>query len=176
MANPFSPCRNRPVSNVPTLYKGVIFTVHLPSHIPLRGQVVRVNDFLSSNLSGVCLIPGRCFGSLMWRKGVCHWFFPGKMARKLPANITEIYCWKGRKINKQIYITIFSDEGSIYMYFYITGFAQAWKVLENEGLAWKVLGNIICLEKYLKTGHIPWKVLEFHVSGLACINPVYIFS
>ena len=44
-----------------------------------------------------------------------------------------------------------------------TGFAQAWKILENEGQSWKVLENKICLEKSLKTDHRPWKVLEFHI-------------
>ena len=43
------------------------------------------------------------------------------------------------------------------------GFAQAWKVFETEGQSWKVPENKICLEKYLKTVHIPWKVLEFHI-------------
>ena len=50
---------------------------------------------------------------------------------------------------------------------HLAGFAQAWKVLENEGLSWKVLENIIRLEKYLKIGHIPWKVFEFHVFSLS---------
>ena len=45
----------------------------------------------------------------------------------------------------------------------LSGFAQAWKVLENEGQSWKVLENKICLEKPLKTDHRPWKVLEFHI-------------
>ena len=35
------------------------------------------------------------------------------------------------------------------MYFIMTVFAQAWKVLEYTERSWKVLENIICLEKYL---------------------------
>ena len=45
----------------------------------------------------------------------------------------------------------------------ITGFPQAWKVLEHTALSWTVLENEICLEKYLKnTQSRPWKVLEFY--------------
>ena len=37
--------------------------------------------------------------------------------------------------------------------------ANVWKVLENEGPSWKVLENRICLEKFLETGQMSWKVL-----------------
>ena len=40
------------------------------------------------------------------------------------------------------------------------GFAQAWKVLENESFLEKSLNTKFCLEKYLKIAHTPWKVLE----------------
>ena len=41
-------------------------------------SVVKQLDFYSSNLSGVGSIPGRCFGSLVRRNGVFHWFFQEK--------------------------------------------------------------------------------------------------
>jgi hypothetical protein len=47
------------------------FSLFLLTHYNrLRGRGVRVDDFLSSYLSGVGSIPGRCFGSLARRKVV----------------------------------------------------------------------------------------------------------
>jgi hypothetical protein len=56
-----------------------------------------VDDFLSSYLSGVGSIPGRCFGSLERRKVVYYWCnSPGTTVRKL-AYMTEILLEKGVK-------------------------------------------------------------------------------
>ena len=42
----------------------------------------------------------------------------------------------------------------------LLGFAKVWKVLENEGPSRKVLENRICLEKFLETSQMSWKVFE----------------
>ena len=44
---------------------------------------------------------------------------------------------------------------------YVSGFPQAWKVLEFRVPSWKVIENEICREKYWKITQRPWKVLEF---------------
>ena len=42
----------------------------------------------------------------------------------------------------------------------LLGFAKVWKVLEYEAPSWKVFENRICLEEFLETGQMSWKVLE----------------